>query len=785
MSSYFRPLSRLILLSLCYPSLCFSGTLFLKNNNVDLRDLLQRIDQIASQPNLWGGQIHNDSADIALTNISNCCIQNQGFGHGGAITARNLNISDNKGLIIFQKNMASGQGGAIRCSDTCNITNNLQGVVFQNNYSRANAGAIFARVINIRDNGPVLFLNNSAQWGGALQNADGQKNGQIYLSADYGNIIFNGNVRTKYAHIFGRNAFHSAMGIAKVDIGARKGHKVIFYDPIENEHTTAQGLTFNPESYHLGTVLFSGASTDENSFDDDYLSILRNTTKIANGVVAIDDKAIVSTYNLTQDQGTLRLGNDIILTTATKKENTSDTTGCALTITNLALNIPALIKPKAQAPKIWIYPSRSGSTYTEDDKPAITISGPLLLFDSENNDPHDSLDLSGAITKVPFLYLCENANKKINVDNLNIEAINDSVHYGYQGIWSPYWEAYTTTADSSSALTANTAHRILYADWTPTHRYIPNPKFNTPLVANALWQTFYSTMSGLHSFPKININENPSNFEYSGQGLGIALRQKSKNKAHGFHMKSIGCSFGGSSTTETNHRLAFAFAQQFSRLKEKVSKNKLSSKNTFGGVQILFPWDQKHLITTGSLAYSYGDHKIKNSYEEDNKTSEGSFYTHSFAATINCSWLLPSSNNHFTVVPFIEAKAFRAALSRFEENGDYIRKFFLKRPLRTITTPAGMIVQWSSGVYFPSTWELQLAYQPIVYKQYPKVVTTLVASNGMWASLGTPVSRHAFTATLNNETDIFYKLKVFLNYHGEISSSTFSNYLKVGSALHF
>lgn len=200
---------------------------------------------------------------------------------------------------------------------------------------------------------------------------------------------------------------------------------------------------------------------------------------------------------------------------------------------------------------------------------------------------------------------------------------------------------------------------------------------------------------------------------------------------------------------------------------------------------IQLPWLDESIITSASLAYNYGSHTAKHFYIEDNKKSEGDFYTHSIAGSVNCILNLNLINKDFAITPFIEVLAFRATLSSFVEQGDFPRAFTLKRPLTNISLPLGLMIQWTRNAYLPTIWQAQLAYQPVVLKHYPKVLTTLLASNGTWPSLGTPTARHAFAYKVGNETMIFPYLIIFLNYQGDLSSSTFSHYLKVGSALTF
>ncbi|WP_348663819.1 polymorphic outer membrane protein middle domain-containing protein [Chlamydia vaughanii] len=750
-----------------------------------------------------GGAIYCSNCEFSGNSAPIYLVSNISPAGGACYVGETFTITENSDVIVFANNSSlaeltpttktSSAGGAIFCT-TLNIENNPAPVCFNNNVAHLYGGAIKCTNLSVKNSGPIQFTHNQSIDGGAIFI---DANGACTISADHSDIVFENNyAKTNNADLLYRNSLLCSEQIT-LKLGAKKNRCLQFYDPIEVVKE-ATSIVFNPESDQIGTVLFSSNSVPEALTEErNFFSYIRNPLTIQNGVIAVEDRAGIAAYQMTQTSGSiLRLGNKAVIATATKHDTTTGntttpgaSTGSQLTINQLALNLPSIIQKGAEAPKIWIYPkaTTTGSpatvTYAEDTDPDITISGPLLLLDSDNNDPFDSLDLSGGITKVPFLYLCDNENKKITITSLNIEAINDAVHYGYQGIWSPYWEEYTT-AGGSTLDTANKSHRILYADWTPTG-YIANPKFKTPLVANALWQTFYTTMLGLQTLPSINLENSESAFEFKGEGLGITVHQRTKNQVHGFRMESIGYAVGTSSGTRKNQKLAFAFSQNFSHLKEKLSDNKLASKNYFGGMQVHFPLFNEMILTSGSLAYSYGDHKVKNFYKEDEKASEGSFYSYSFAATLNCTLPMFSIGNELTLAPFVEAIAFRAKISSFEETGDFIRKFSSLRPLRTLTTPVGLAMQWSQDSNVPSIWKLKLAYQPMVHKQYPKILTTLMASNGMWTSYGSPLTRHAFATTLSNETWLFHNLKLFLNYHGEISSSTFSNYLKAGSSLHF
>ncbi|MEF9496537.1 MULTISPECIES: polymorphic outer membrane protein middle domain-containing protein [Chlamydia] len=722
-------------------------------------------------------------------NYGDTLFVNNQSGTGGAISAiYDCLFSGNQGNIIFKNNVAFStgnndiSGGAIAARNVT-LENNTGITSFHNNSSAVHGGACRCVKFIVRNSNDVYFTNNSSQLGGAIIVMDSGCG--IELSADKGNIVFNNNLSITPTDIIRRNSIYiGSSNSSIVRFGAKLGHHILFYDPIEHELPTSNNMIINPNIEDQGCVIFSGATvSDAIKTENNLFSKCKNTIELKNGVLAIENDAALATFKFIQTGGIICLGTGGTLTTREKDTNNK---AADLQLSNLGLILPQLLTSKAKAAKLWIYPTKttqnSTDSFQENTAAAIYVSGDLLLTNEEGHSPYDDTDLSRGITRIPLLYLCDNATKKINIDSLNIHAINQKAHYGYQGIWSTYWEEYTTTANSTSALTANTSHRILYADWTPTG-YVPNPKYTSALVANALWGSVYTTLSGMRTLPSpVNAR---SHFEFGGQGLGMTIHQRNRLGVRGFHMESAGYAATSSAVTKINHKISFSFSQQISHIKERASSNKISSKNYFGGMQLRLPWLNDSFVTTGSLAYNYGDHTAKHFYTEENKASEGYFYSHTLGACLSCILQLSPTNRALSVAPFIEALAFRATLSSFIEQGDFPRKFTVNQPLLNVTLPVGVFMQWVRNVHLPTLWQIQIAYHPVIYRDYPQILATLTASNGTWPILGTPITRHALAYKIGNETKIFSHLKVFLNYQGNISSSTFCNYLKAGSTLAF
>ncbi|MFJ1509075.1 polymorphic outer membrane protein middle domain-containing protein [Chlamydia crocodili] len=739
-----------------------------------------------SNLSLWdtgrGGAIRTNSFESSKNTKDILFIDNRAGTGGGIASYGGCTFSNNQGNIVFSNNVSSNLGGTNNSNgggitaNSLGFTGNSGKIIFQNNSSTGSGGAVQCSSLNISENHDIYFLDNSAEKGGAISS------GSLSISADYGNVTFSNNLCLPVSGDIYRNAINVGNN-SKIELGAKYSRAILFYDPIEHDGT-GSSIVINPHSDHQGCVVFSGATVYEDlKTEKNLFSQSKTKVELKNGVLAIEDGAGIATYQFEQTGGRLCLGSGGTL--AAKEQSDSVKTATA-TITDLGLNLPSLLSG-SQPAKLWIYPSATTTagattTFAENTAASITLSGNLTLTDEEGNNPYDTLDLSQGRNHIPLLYLCDNTASKITLDNLNVNAINDTEHYGYQGLWALKWEAKTTVTDSTSADKANTNHKYLYGDWTPTH-YLPNPKYQTVLVANALWETFYTTMSSMRTFP--DIMEIPAIFELQGQGLITSIHQDNRLKKPGFRMESSGYAVGTSSVKETQQRISFSFAQHFAHLKEKESENKLSSKNYVAGMQLRLPWFDKDVITTTTLIYNYGSHKTKHNYRKENKISRGDFYSHSFAASFNTTFELNPIYEGFDCALFIEAMAFRGSLSSFSEIGDYARSFAVIHPLYNVTLPMGILCQWSHDVHLLSSWKLQLAYHPVIYRHYPELRTTLLTSKGSWESEGTHVARNALAFAVGNETYLFSNLKVFLDYQANFSSSTFCNYLKAGSTLEF
>lgn len=767
------------------------------------------------------GDLYDESENITIDRRKNFVIFNQrSEENGGAILGNNVILSNNEGILILYGNSCMATGSAINARQTVRITqnkcpclfinntsyngktasasgygsciyanniiieNNPGLVLFKNNHvnGERNGGALgFTHSCVIRESGPIVFENNQAKWGGAISvstaNTTQANPCRLHIFADYGNIIFNNNTNEELK----RNAIHCQKN-HELQFGAKQGFSVCFYDTVEAGHPTPLPVLINPEADHLGTVLFSGATIQKDLpfAQASLISPFRNTIQVRNGVLAIEDDAFLRMNQLQTQNGIVRLGKGGIIASA---YNLDSNVAANINISKLALNLPSLLTPDALPPKLWLFPKNNSTEdqgpYTEVDAASITVSGDLCLFDDRNQPPYDSVDLSQKLSKVPLLYLCENENKKINITNFNVDAINHTEHYGYQGVWAPWWEEYESKANSTFAKTANTKHRMLFAHWTPTG-YIPNPQNISYLIPHVLWSSVHTVLSYM-----LNTSFPFSVFQMQGHATRTLYRQNNKNSFPGFSIASNGYQVEAASSSVFNHQLALQIGQNFSKTHEHNSPNWASSKHYTGALRFSSTWFHSLLETSAKFVYSYSDHYVHHMLSNKDALSNGFATTLGSSLSLLCPIYMEQA--HTFIAPFIKANAIHSKLSAFIENNTSkysARSFKTETPFFEVMAPIGLSIQPLNQSKYIS-WSASFAYQPIVYKQNSEIRTTLLISNGSWVVSGINMDRHAFVTEASVALCPTSFLQLRAEYEGSFSSTSKRNHITCGGAIYF
>lgn len=812
-------LSKIPLAASLYFSLVYCGFCHAEDDRDLLNEFLGKISQQITALDLWYshysvhptaydlGSLNNQNQDLYFSDSTLQVSNRYTSAKGSAITARSCTIENMSAPIFFKNNFAGIDGGAIYTTTACTIADNAQFIYFDRNIGQTNGGAIYAqnqltfknnsnpiyfignfhsaiRALNllIQNCKDILFFNNEG--GALLFDADSSV---CNISADNGDIIFYMNQKRNSDQKYFRNsiAFDTT---GNLSLGAKKHHSIRLYDPIlfKKATLTDQITIFNESDDHQGSIIFSAQYIpQQRSTLEDRLSYVGSCT-LKNGVVSLVDGAGLSATTLSQDRGVLCLGKEALVTTK-HYEGSAAISGTQLSISKLALDITALIKSEARPPRIWIYPQSTTTanvtSYQDDVNPTITLSGDLLFLGKEGEDPYDLIDLSKPLEQVALLCLWDNATPKITFDTLNLDGVNTQQHYGYQGKWSLAWmDQPAFIQDTSSAIGVNPTRRILYGSWTPTGVYIPDPKYNSPLIANAIWESVYALIPGMR------FNCCPGDSTISGQLLGMVHVQNDNNNLPGYHMRAKAYWVEAAHVGLCNRKLSFHIGQAFSHVKEKHTKHKLASKNYSATLKMTSPMCREIINIATCLGYSFGSHISKCTYV-DGKNAIGDFESHAIGASARFfkPFILGS---YVEVSPFVETRCFHAFLSSFVENTAVktdVRRFNFNHPFWDFTTPIGVHVlpQKEDSCYPHPSWSCSVAYQPTWYRKKPALKITKVVSKGSWISSGTDVSKHAISLNITSELRPLPFLRTTCSYEGTFSTTTVCNYMTLKGALSF
>ncbi|WP_213357960.1 autotransporter outer membrane beta-barrel domain-containing protein [Chlamydiifrater phoenicopteri] len=298
---------------------------------------------------IFGGSLFFTSNKGSIQFLKNSCIGSPNtealLGSGGAVSLPKglAAFQGNSGAIVFNKNTATGDGGAIY-AETFQASGNTGTMLFADNSASKKGGAIRAKIVSIDADSNVIFSNNKAtEDGGAIfvdsipsseaaAPATTTTNGitlpdpSLSLFAKSGNIVFIGNTGKSGT----RNAIALGNSASLKKLSANAGYTIAFYDPITeaiqeppapvttNTGTTPT-LTFNEGT--SGKILFSGkfaprtppteSLTRELSLanEKDVQSKINAAVTLAGGILEITDGASLEVSSFTQSGGHLVLGS--------------------------------------------------------------------------------------------------------------------------------------------------------------------------------------------------------------------------------------------------------------------------------------------------------------------------------------------------------------------------------------------------------------------------------------------------------------------------------------------
>lgn len=720
-----------------------------------------------------GGALYS-SGDLSITNNSGPILFTQNSAKetgGGAIASSSTTTISNNGSIVFSQNTATGttaNGGAISCTTTTagggggggggggaqttpELTlNGNASVTFSNNTAQGNGGAVYANSLSVESNGEVAFLNNksgntTAGKGGAIAIAD---SGTLTLSADKGNIIFNGNtvIATANSPTTTRNAINLASTATITNLRASSGNSIFFYDPITNDPAAGNppnppvtslvlNAPSNSQSYS-GSIVFSGEklSETEAAQESNRASTINQPTTLASGSLVLKSGVTTKFSGFTQDPNAF-----VVMDAGTTLETTAED----LSLTRLNINVDSLDGTK----KVTVKTSGTNKN--------VTISGPISLVDAQGNF-YESHNLQNPQV-YSLLDVTANGTGTATVAAIPT-TITPAEHYGYQGYWSLAWTLSGTTQSAK-------------ATWTQTG-YTPNPERKTALVPNSLWGNAIDICS-LHKLMK-NHTEDASVYQHFWvSGMANFFHQDRRDSRQGFRHLSGGCVVGINALMPSEDLLSLAYCQLSGRDKDHVVTKNYSDiygatlhyqhtaslfniLDTFWGhaqtppkiLSLISP--SQHVVFDAHLTYTHADNHVKTLYSSLPMV-KGSWRNNNFG--IECGAALAaealSSLQKISYSPFIHLQYFYGRQQRFQEMSSPESRYFEPNELINFAIPIGITFERTSKIT-PSKQSLTFTYSVDAYRKNPEGLVGLVVSDASWTVLGANLARQAISAQLSN-----------------------------------
>ncbi|QVE48830.1 polymorphic outer membrane protein middle domain-containing protein [Chlamydia crocodili] len=676
-------------------------------------------------------------------------------------------------------------------------------LTFSGNSSDKCGGAIYAHDLIITATGQTLFTNNTAkEKGGAIAIADG---GTIYLSAEGGDIIFEGNTAKDNTP----NAIDLGSTAKFGDLCALKGRSIIFYDPITSNGTdVSDKLIINgpvtqpapsrggsstptvrsaaavqpvPRLYE-GTIVFSGKK--QNTSKTKALtnaSSLKQPVELAAGTLVLEDGALFSAKSFSQKDTT---------STVVLEQNTQLQVSDSIDLKNLWIGVTNVNSPD------FARVSTTGSTGT------VKVTGAITLAVS---DPkfYENPDLAKQLNK-EFIKISAQGSVTIT-DSPNTPNQDISSHLGYQGVWQLTW------ADVPSGGSGQPTEKVATLGWQP-QGYLPTPgdtQSYTSLVPNSLWG-MVSDVAAIQRLIEGEANSAQGK-DIWGAGLSNFLKGKKTDKNRKFRNFSSGYAVGTSSQSLHGFKFSFGFCQLFGRAKdyagarihEKILSGSLYTQydtellpilKFLAGTSVFRPKILKQITDDfpvtfqAQFGYFYGDNSMKIKYLDATQTNS-SWENHCYSGDIGTSIAIPIQSKDGIIQmasPFVKVQSVYVYQKGFHEKG-LRRRAFDHTYLTNISIPLGLKV-YGDSVSKDLHYELSAAYVGDAYRHNPKNTTTPIVTNVVatpWITTATNLQRHAARFQGAGDYALTSYIQLFAQGSIELRKSARSYHANAGSSIHF
>lgn len=689
------------------------------------------------------------------------------YGDGGAIFCKNGNQQPQppqgsaasgevsfrgEGMVFFSKNVAAGKGGAI-----------------------------YAKKLSISDCGPVQFIGNIANDGGAIYLAD---SGELSLSADHGDIIFDANLKRIAAQQqnpatvndvqVASNAISMGAGGKVTTLRASEGHQILFNDPIvmANGQNQAQAQTptlkINDGEGYSGEIVFAKGESG-----------LYSDIELAQGKILLRDKAKLSVCSLNQTGGVVYMEAGTTLDFVNGAQQPQQPPAKPISLTNLHLSLASLLEsngvtnPPTTPPAQPSTPAVIGTA----NNGSVTITGPIFFEDLDNTS-YDKYEWLGADRTLDVLKLQMGAQQPPAQAPANLTLGSENPQYGYQGKWELRWEPAQPQPQPNNIYT-------LKATWTKTG-YNPGPERVASLVPNSLWGSIFDVRSA-HSAIQASMDGRAycrglwisgiSNFFYHDRdALGQGYRHISGGYAIGAN------SYFGSSM------FGVAFSEMFGRSKDYV----VCRSNDHTCIGTVYLATKKALCgsfvfgeTFMRASYGFGNQHMKTSYtfaEENDVRWDNNCLVGEIGAGLPIV-IAPSKLYLNELHPFVQAEFAYADHESFTEEGDQAREF-KSGHLMNLTIPVGVKFDRCSSKH-PNKYSFMGAYICDAYRSISGTKTTLLSHQESWTTDAFHLGRHGAMVRGSMYASLTNNIEVYGHGRYEYRNASRGYGLSVGSKVRF
>ncbi|WP_213319001.1 autotransporter domain-containing protein [Chlamydiifrater volucris] len=801
------------------------------------------------------------SSQVSLTGNQRIIFDGNSSGYeGGAIysVGGGVSISGNS-EVVFSNNNSRNSGGAIfvdrvaegltvastSSSGKLLIVNNSGQVLFSNNYTtgvsssqndvreepsvseKYGGGVALLKDLEVSGNKDVLFLFNKSDKGGAFYVQD---SGTVSLSADHGNIVFQGNRELGGASdcIFLEG---SSSKITK--LRAREGHAVQFFDAIIFENTSNRDVSSSGVEQILSS---ENPSLSINGSDSDSPNLYAGVVQFGGGITKIPQKAkleagglVVSggqlwLQGLDQSEGSyIQLSADTVFGQLKQSQNTTPSTdisgqpgsqvsaiahfankahklqkqttavvedsavpleavssdnvslGSGLKITELRIDLASFNK-NSSAPKVVIVPNTGAShasIASSDTTPKLNV----VLVDTSGT-AMEKHELFASNSKIPFIeFMKEGSEGKLdpvspngNDNTLGLSGVNFTLGVGLDG--GQYGHQGTWTASLSNG--------EVVANWVRTG-YSLNPNTDGSIVVNGLWSQ-YSDARGIkgqifHNHVTDQRMEMDFFTNVWGSGLGQFVNSVVVGDIDGFVHRAGGYVLGMDTEIIQDFLVGGSFAQTFGYTDSRLHNIRCSERGYIGSVYAGISHYGRGSGTwmfKGAVLYGNISNDMTTNYKDSLGASKGSWSDHSLLASIRVDRKKFSNSRSFSSAmitawaPFIEVEyAFVDQMPFLEVGGTQVRDFE-KGKLQNLAVPMGITFEnyYSRGTKSESL-SFSVAYSPDAYRKNPKGFARMIQADHSWITRGCKWPRHAVRCRLDNNTEWNESLGTYISFEYE------------------